>query len=72
MFFPTMQTHLNTYFGKLITCIHEYGGDIVAFAGDALIAMWVVEEKDAAHSESTYVENMKVRTRTRCRQATSS
>lgn len=57
---PSLQTHLNTYFGKLITCVHEHGGDIVAFAGDALICMWVVEEKEGSHTESTYVDNMKV------------
>ncbi|MCL4296074.1 MAG: AAA family ATPase [Anaerolineae bacterium] len=32
--------HLNTYFGQLIDLITTYGGDIVKFAGDALIALW--------------------------------
>ncbi|NJN99446.1 MAG: adenylate/guanylate cyclase domain-containing protein [Anaerolineales bacterium] len=32
--------HLNTYFGQLIDLIVLYGGDIVKFAGDALIALW--------------------------------
>jgi class 3 adenylate cyclase/tetratricopeptide (TPR) repeat protein len=32
--------HLNTYFGQLIDLIALYGGDIVKFAGDALIALW--------------------------------
>ncbi|MBE7555372.1 MAG: AAA family ATPase [Anaerolineales bacterium] len=32
--------HLNTYFGQLIDLITAYGGDIVKFAGDALIALW--------------------------------
>jgi hypothetical protein len=31
---------LNTYFGGLIKLIHDYGGDIVKFAGDALMAIW--------------------------------
>ena len=32
--------YLNTYFGQLIDLIDAYGGDIVKFAGDALIALW--------------------------------
>lgn len=35
---------LNTYFGRLIDLILENGGDVVKFAGDALIALWPSEE----------------------------
>jgi len=35
--------HLNTYFDKLIALINKYGGDIIKFAGDALIAVWVTK-----------------------------
>ena len=38
----TLARVLNQYFGKLINIIHEYGGDIVKFAGDALIAVWPI------------------------------
>lgn len=31
---------LNTYFGQLINLINDYGGDIVKFAGDAVLAVW--------------------------------
>src|SRR5215510_15737219 len=31
---------LNEYFGQLIDIIHEFGGDVVKFAGDAVIAVW--------------------------------
>jgi class 3 adenylate cyclase/tetratricopeptide (TPR) repeat protein len=31
---------LNKYFGGLIKLIHDHGGDIVKFAGDALMAIW--------------------------------
>ena len=31
---------LNEYFGQLIDIVHEYGGDVVKFAGDAVIAVW--------------------------------
>lgn len=34
---------LNTYFGQLIDLITAHGGDIVKFAGDALLALWPVE-----------------------------
>ena len=32
--------HLNAYFGQLIDLVLEHGGDVVKFAGDALIALW--------------------------------
>lgn len=31
---------LNAYFGRLINLISRHGGDVVKFAGDALIALW--------------------------------
>lgn len=31
---------LNSYFGRLISIIEDYGGDVVKFAGDALTAVW--------------------------------
>lgn len=31
---------LNAYFSRLINYINSYGGDVVKFAGDALIALW--------------------------------
>ena len=36
----TLARILNEYFGQLIDIIHEYGGDVVKFAGDAVIAVW--------------------------------
>jgi class 3 adenylate cyclase/tetratricopeptide (TPR) repeat protein len=33
---------LNEYFGQLIDIIHDYGGDVVKFAGDAVIAVWPI------------------------------
>ena len=33
---------LNQYFGQLIDIIHNYGGDVVKFAGDAVIAVWTI------------------------------
>ncbi len=40
---------LNQYFGQLIDIIHEYGGDIVKFAGDAVLALWPCETEADAH-----------------------
>lgn len=31
---------LNDYFGQLIDIVYEHGGDVVKFAGDAVIATW--------------------------------
>lgn len=34
---------LDDYFGQLIDLVYEYGGDVVKFAGDAVIAAWPFE-----------------------------
>ncbi len=39
----TLAHILNDYFGKMIDVIHEYGGDVVKFAGDALIVTWRID-----------------------------
>eukprot|EP00122_Pirum_gemmata_P008244 Pgem_evm1s7595 len=54
-----LKRHLNAYFGDLILKIHRYGGDIIAFAGDALIAMWVIDDKDGTASQHMYMDSMK-------------
>jgi len=36
----TLTGILNAYFGRLIGVIHEHGGDVVKFAGDAMLALW--------------------------------
>jgi class 3 adenylate cyclase/tetratricopeptide (TPR) repeat protein len=46
---------LNTYFGRLIGMITAYNGDIVKFAGDALIALWPVFGGASEDSEPTLV-----------------
>jgi class 3 adenylate cyclase len=38
----TLARVLNDYFGKMIDVIDEYGGDVVKFAGDALIVVWPI------------------------------
>jgi len=42
----TLARILNEYFGQLIDIIHEYGGDVVKFAGDAVIAVWPIVSDD--------------------------
>ena len=34
---------INTIFGAGLTIIEQYGGDVIHFAGDALIVRWVSE-----------------------------
>ncbi len=31
---------LNAHFGPLIDCVHDHGGDVMKFAGDALMVLW--------------------------------
>jgi len=38
---------LNDYFGQLIEIITSHGGDVVKFAGDALIALWPITTEDS-------------------------
>lgn len=38
-----LTTHLNAYFGQLIELIIAHNGDIVKFAGDAMLAIWPAE-----------------------------
>ncbi len=38
---------LNDYFGRLVGRIHARGGDVVKFAGDALLAIWRMSDADA-------------------------
>ncbi|KNC50537.1 uncharacterized protein AMSG_00699 [Thecamonas trahens ATCC 50062] len=35
---------LNAYFDSLIAIVHKHGGDIITFAGDALLAVWGLTE----------------------------
>ncbi len=35
-----LTTHLNAYFGQLIELILAHNGDIIKFAGDAMLAIW--------------------------------
>ena len=36
----TLSRKLNNYFGRMIDMIYEGGGDVVKFAGDALLVVW--------------------------------
>ncbi len=41
---------LNAYFTPLIELVHQHGGDVLKFAGDALIAIW--QSKDPNNTDS--------------------
>lgn len=36
---------LNTYFGTIISIIHSFGGDLIHFAGDAVLALWCFDDR---------------------------
>jgi class 3 adenylate cyclase/tetratricopeptide (TPR) repeat protein len=40
-----LTSHLNEYFGLMIALIYNHGGDIVKFAGDALLVIWPTSEE---------------------------
>ncbi len=40
--------HLNAYFGQLIELISDRGGDIIQFAGDAMLAIWPATDDSLA------------------------
>lgn len=44
---------LNDHFGQLITLVTAHGGDIIKFAGDALLAVWPVINQDEGLSTLT-------------------
>lgn len=39
---------LNTHFGELIDLVYAHGGEVVKFAGDALLALWPVQSQPPA------------------------
>ena len=45
-----MRSTLNLYFGEMIDFIVDAGGDVVKFAGDALMAVWRLEAGCALYS----------------------
>src|SRR5690242_2032859 len=42
---------LNSYFGRLIDLVNAHGGEIVKFAGDALLAWWSVADSPQGMGE---------------------
>jgi len=48
-------SHLNNFFDQLIQKIHLYGGDIIKFAGDALLAVWA---EDILHDKLPKLVNL--------------
>ncbi|MCP4423053.1 MAG: AAA family ATPase [Chloroflexi bacterium] len=42
----TLSTLLNDYFSRLISLIAAHGGEVVKFAGDALLALWPADSED--------------------------
>ena len=49
----TLTAILNAYFGQIVDLILKYGGDVLKFAGDALLAVWPVQEADETLQKQT-------------------
>ena len=49
----TIPNILNDYFGQLIDIVHQYGGDVVKFAGDAVIAVWNIPSNEVTSLDQT-------------------
>lgn len=45
---------LNDYFSALLTLVRDHGGDVVKFAGDALLALWRVRGGNQSLAEMTW------------------
>jgi class 3 adenylate cyclase/tetratricopeptide (TPR) repeat protein len=52
----TLTRLLNDYFSRLINLVVGMGGDVVKFAGDALLAVWPVEEEESEERGERSVE----------------
>lgn len=46
----SLTAYLNAYYSRLVGLVHAHGGDVIEFAGDALLAVWRVEE-DASEAD---------------------
>ena len=40
----SLTAYLNAYYSQLVGLVHAHGGDVIEFAGDALLAVWRVPE----------------------------
>jgi class 3 adenylate cyclase/tetratricopeptide (TPR) repeat protein len=52
---------LDRHYGKLVDCIDEHGGDVIAFAGDAVLAMWWAEREDQLEDAATFAARCALR-----------
>lgn len=43
-----LQVATNGYIGELVACVHRWGGDVVKFAGDALICIFAIHDRTRA------------------------
>lgn len=39
-----LRIHINAYFKSILDIVHDFGGDVIKFAGDALYAIWKEED----------------------------
>jgi class 3 adenylate cyclase len=48
-----MSELLDRHYGSLVDCIDEHGGDVIVFAGDAVLAMWWAEREGQLDDAAT-------------------
>ena len=44
--FPTWHQVINSYFEKIVKIVHTFEGDVLKFAGDALLVQWKQDNED--------------------------
>ncbi len=57
---------LNDYFGGIVDLVNSYGGDVVKFAGDALIALWPIRPSAEGQLDTAYELRNQARLATQC------
>eukprot|EP01062_Namystynia_karyoxenos_P057366 TRINITY_DN4840_c2_g1_i2.p1 TRINITY_DN4840_c2_g1~~TRINITY_DN4840_c2_g1_i2.p1 ORF type:complete len:1857 (+),score=527.96 TRINITY_DN4840_c2_g1_i2:98-5668(+) len=47
----TLSHHLNQHFARLLREVHDHGGDVVLFSGDAMMVSWLAEQTGGPNSD---------------------
>ena len=48
---------IDTVLSEFIMCVYAYGGDIIKFAGDAIICVFLGDEKDRVNDPAKYMKD---------------
>ena len=50
----TLNAAMNRYFGGMIDCVGDHGGEVISFAGDAMVALWPATAEEAQLSAAVH------------------